>query len=105
MSSAALAARALLAKIDDAMPEIEEFHNWKGQKAARLAELAAVKAEAERHRNIGKDHQAAVDELRAEREKLRQEITGLHNDRARLRRQADELATWLKITKFQHRVE
>jgi uncharacterized coiled-coil DUF342 family protein len=98
-------AEELMGLLEGSRAEQEEFERWKETKAKHLAEIATAKSEAERHRNARRDHQAAVDELKQEREKLRQEITGLLNDRARLRRQADELATWLKITKLQHRVE
>ncbi len=96
--------RALVAKLEELEPLEAELEEWKENRAKHEVVLAEVKAETERHHKIRADHQAAVDELRREREQLRQEVAAAQHDRNRLRREADELATWLKITKFQHRV-
>ncbi len=103
--SARAAVEKLIAEIGEAQPDLDDFEKWRAQRAKHLAEVAALRGEVERQQNTRRDHQAAVESLRAEKEKLRAEVAGLQNDRNRLHRQCDELATWLKIAKFQHRVE
>jgi chromosome segregation ATPase len=103
--SAAGAARVLLAKIDDAMPEIEEFHNWKSQKAARLAELAAAKAKTERHRNARTQHDAAVEARKRELEQLESQLRDKQNELHRVRKEFDYWATEWKDLKRRNRAE
>jgi chromosome segregation ATPase len=97
--NARAAVEEMIAAITEAQPEFERFEEWRAQRAKALAEVAAAKAEAERHHNIRKDHEAAVSELRAEKERLRQETRGAQNDLHRLRQEYDALDKLLKKTR------